>query len=303
MSFSEMNAQSEINAQSEMNAQSDDAGPFQQILHFINTTIDDHQSRGSSLPGARTIIQGSSDTSKTMMAFWKLGMCGGEEAQSNTAACSPSSAATAAAAAAVEEEEEGEKQQKNGNNEEDPPASQRDPTQKSTQEVAEESGGHGDFCVSATHSETSIEKLKPEAAKPLIRLSCSIDSNDSAKSAHAKISNRVQFADAIVSQVRERPRTDSDDVGALFYTISDIERFEFDADESSCEGSSFSSSFSYTITPTPSQGEHETDENDTPVATEPAMENKITGTDPLVVSEANEGLVAHGSNIYAPTHK
>lgn len=152
---------------------------------------------------------------------------------------------------------------------EDDAASQDKLTQESAEEAAESSEEQGNESVA--YSMSSIEQVKAEVANVLIKLSCSSESYGSAGSAqNKKKKSRVQFAEAIVSEVRERPRIDPNDVSALFYTISDIERFEDEAEESSCDGSFFSTSFSYTVTPTPSYLEgDETDENETPLATEP----------------------------------
>ena len=178
-------------------------------------------------------------------------------------------------------------------------------TQEFAEEASENSGEEqGNEYVSAAYSISSIEQVKTEVANVLIKLSCSSESYESAVGAQKrKKKSRVQFAKAIVSEVRERPRIDPDDVHALFYTISDIERFEDEAEESSCDGSSFSTSFSYTITPTPSYLERDaTDENETLVATEPiAKGRKIIGPDKVddLVTGAFEALVAHFSSINA----
>ena len=159
------------------------------------------------------------------------------------------------------------------------------------------------------YSMSSIEHVKAEVANVLIKLSCSSESYGSAASAKKKEEekkSRVQFSKVVVSEVWERPRFDPDDVRALFYTISDIERFEDEAEESSCDGSFFSTSFSYTVTPTPSYLEgDETDENETPVATEPTSKGrKIIGPEKVdgFVAGAYEALAAHLSNINTPTN-
>ena len=193
-------------------------------------------------------------------------------------------------------------------NGEDDAASQDKFTQESAEEAAESSEEQGNEYVPAAYSMSSIEQVKAEFANVLIKLSCSSESYESAASAQKKKEKkrRVQFAKVIVSEVRERPRIDPDDVSALFYTISDIERFEDEAEESSCEGSFFSTSFSYTITPTPSYLEgDETDENEAPVATKPTAKGRnIIGPEKVdgLVAGAYETLVAHLSNINTPTN-
>ena len=182
------------------------------------------------------------------------------------------------------------------------------PIKESTEEAtpAENAGEHGKGYVSAAYSLSSIDQVKAEVANVLIKLSCSSESYESAVSAQKK--NRVQFVKAIVTEVRERPRIDPDDVSALFYTISDIERFEDEADESSCDGSCFSTgnSFSYTVTPTPSYLEGtETDENETSVAIEPTTKGSKTigpGAVDGLVAEAYEALVDHLSNMTTSTN-
>jgi len=148
-------------------------------------------------------------------------------------------------------------------------------TQVPTSDTQEAKGRKGEKededVVSVTYSVPLFEKMKAEVATTLTKMSRSCKSHESSISTPSQQKSRVQFAETIISEVRERPRIDPDVVRDLFYSISDIERFEDEAEESSYDSSSVGNSFSYTVTPTSSyyEGNDDNGEIDTPVASEP----------------------------------
>ena len=126
----------------------------------------------------------------------------------------------------------------------------------STQETKDRKGEKEDVdVVSVSYSVPLIEKMKTDVAITLTKMSRSCKSHESSISTPSQQKTRVQFAETIISEVRERPRIDPDVVRDLFYSISDIERFEDEAEESSYDSSSAGNSFSYTVTPTTSYDE------------------------------------------------
>ena len=182
-------------------------------------------------------------------------------------------------------------------------ASTQVPTTRSTQEAKDRKGEKEDVdVVSVTYSAPLIEKMKAEVAITLTKMSRSCKSHESSISTSSQQkTSRVQFAETIISEVRERPRIDPDVVRDLFYSISDIERFEDEAEESSYDSSSAGNSFSYTVTPTTSydEGNDDNSEIDTPVASEPTKDH-IIGADGMV-AEAYSTLLARLSSMNAPT--
>ena len=172
----------------------------------------------------------------------------------------------------------------------------------STQETKDRKGEKEDVdVVSVSYSVPLIEKMKTDVAITLTKMSRSCKSHESSISTPSQQKTRVQFAETIISEVRERPRIDPDVVRDLFYSISDIERFEDEAEESSYDSSSAGNSFSYTVTPTTSydEGNDDNSEIDTPVASEPTKDH-IIGADGMV-AEAYSTLLAHLSSMNAPT--
>lgn len=83
--------------------------------------------------------------------------------------------------------------------------------------------------------------------------------------------SRVHFASTIVSETRERPRIDPEEVHELFYSRSDISRFEDEAYDSD----------GYTITPMSSKGSDvgEDDAKRTPTPTDPAKAEDFVAAD------------------------
>ena len=172
----------------------------------------------------------------------------------------------------------------------------------STQETKDRKGEKEDVdVVSVSYSVPLIEKMKTDVAITLTKMSRSCKSHESSISTPSQQKTRVQFAETIISEVRERPRIDPDVVRDLFYSISDIERFEDEAEESSYDSSSAGNSFSYTVTPTSSydEGNDDNSEIDTPVASEPTKDH-IIGADGMV-AEAYSTLLARLSSMNAPT--
>mmetsp|Transcript_19198 Transcript_19198/g.38701 ORF Transcript_19198/g.38701 Transcript_19198/m.38701 type:complete len:536 (+) Transcript_19198:241-1848(+) len=142
---------------------------------------------------------------------------------------------------------------------------------KDVAEALHRAGDDGDFSPASSTTDRVDNRTNTGNISTKDKQAVSSKSNASTK--HKRNVSKVSFAESIVSEVRERPRIDPKVVKELFYSHSDIDRFEDEAYDS--DGFSVSSSYSYTsLTPNSSyQGsdygsEDENDTTPTPAAPE-----------------------------------